>query len=150
MKHYIAVIALSLVGLNAHAEVNKWVDSEGNVHYSDTRPAEVTPQTVRSFSGKGQTEAPASYSSKSYVEREAELKKSKQEKEESSQKKAQQDAAAEAKKQNCAAARQNARALEEGSRVVTYDENGERSYLDDDARSARLEEARKAIGANCN
>lgn len=150
MKPFLVLIALSLLGLNAHAALNKWVDAEGKVHYSDSPPPDVKAQTVRPLSGKGQAEAPASYSSKSYTEREAELKKSSLEKEETSKKKAQQDAAAEARKRNCAAARQHARSLEEGTRVFNYDANGERAYLDDDARAQRLEEARKTISADCD
>ena len=150
MKPCLAVILLSLIGLNAHAGVNKWVDSEGNVHYSDAPPPEVKTETVRNISGKGQTEAPASYSPKSYSEREAEMKKSRLEKEEAAQKKAQEETNAKAKQANCEAARQSARSLEEGGRIYTYDESGERSYLDDAAREQRLTEVRKSISEFCN
>jgi len=150
MKPYFVIIALSLIGLNAHAGLNKWVDAEGKVHYSDAPPPEVKTETVRNVSGKGQTEAPASYSPKSYSEREAEMKKSKLEKEEASKKTAQQEADAKAKQTNCEAARQNVRSLEAGGRIVTYDANGERTYMEDDARTQRLEEAREAASKYCN
>ena len=150
MKRLLPLFVLALIGLNAHAGLNKWVDAEGKVHYSDTPPPEVKTETVRNISGKGQSEAPVSYSQKSIAEREADYKKSKLEKEEAAQKKSQQNAEADAKKQNCEAARQNARSLEEGGRIFSYDEKGERKYLDDDARAKRLEEARKTISANCN
>jgi hypothetical protein len=150
MKPYFAIISLALISLNAHAGMNKWVDAEGKVHYSDTPPPEVKTQTVRNVSGKDQVDAPASYSPKSYAEREAEMKKAKQGKEEESKKKAEQDAMADAKRHNCEAARQNARNLEAGGRVVTYDAKGERVDLDDSARAQRLEEARKGIKDNCN
>jgi hypothetical protein len=150
MRSYFAVIALSLISFAAHAGLNKWVDAEGKVHYSDSPPPNAKSETVRDLSGKGQTEAPATYSTKSYAEREAEMKKSKMEKDEASKKEAQKDAAADAKKRSCEAARQHARALEEGARVYNYDQNGERVYLDDDTRAQRLEEARKTISADCN
>ena len=150
MKPYFVIIALSLIGLNAHAGLNKWVDAEGKVHYSDAPPPEVKTETVRNVSGKGQTEAPASYSPKSYSEREAEMKKSKLEKEEASKKTAQQEADAKAKQTNCEAARQNVRSLEAGGRIVTYDANGERTYMEDDARTQRLEEAQGAVSKYCN
>ena len=151
MKYHLAIIALALTSLNAHAGLNKWVDADGVVHYSDTVPPGITKsETVRSMAGKGQANAPATVSPKSVAEREAELKKAKQEKEDASQKKSQKDEEAATKKNNCEAARENARALEEGGRIVTYDANGERSYLDDNARAQRLEEARKAVSANCN
>lgn len=150
MKRSFTLVSLILISLNSHAGLNKWVDAEGKVHYSDTPPPEVKTQSVRNISGAGQPEAPASYSPKSIAEREADLKKSKLEKEEAAQKRAQENANAEIKKRNCEAARNNQRAIEEGSRITSYDEKGERIYLDDDARAQRLEEARKAIAANCN
>ncbi|MBU1424413.1 MAG: DUF4124 domain-containing protein [Gammaproteobacteria bacterium] len=151
MKRFISIISLVLICSNAHAGLNKWVDADGKVHYSDTPPPEVTTQSVRNIAGKEeQADAPASYSPKSVAEREAEYKKAKQEKTEAAQKKAKQDADAETRKSNCAAARENLRVLEAGSRIVTYDANGERTYLDDDARTQRLEDAQKAISTNCD
>jgi hypothetical protein len=150
MKLCFSIIVLSLIGLNAHAGVNKWVDPEGKVHYSDAPPPEAKTETVRNTSGKGQTEAPASYSPKSYSEREAEMKKSKLEKEEAAQKKAQEETNTKAKQANCEAARQNVRSLEAGGRIVTYDANGERTYMEDDARTQRLEEAQGAVSKYCN
>lgn len=150
MKRYFTILTLALIGFNAHAELNKWVDADGKVHYSDTPPPEAATQNVRVFSGKDQTEAPADHTPKTIAEREAEYKKSKQEKTEAAQKKAQQDANSEARKNNCAAARENARILEAGTPIVTLNANGERTYMDDSSRAQRLEQANKAISANCN
>jgi hypothetical protein len=150
MKRLLPFFALALLGLNAHAGLNKWVDAEGKVHYSDTPPPDAKTESVRNIAGKGQADAPASYSPKSVAEREAEWRKNKAEKDETAQKKSQQDEQAKVKQQNCENARQNVRTLEEGGRVVTYDANGEKSYMDDEARAKRLEEARKAIASNCN
>jgi hypothetical protein len=151
MKHCLAVIALFVFSLTAHAGLNKWVDADGKVHYSDTPPPEnVKTETVRNIAGKGQAEAPATYSSKSYAEREAELKKSKQTKEEAATKKAQEEAEAETKKRNCTASQNNLRMLQETSRIVTYDANGGKVYLDEAAREQRLNEARKNISTYCD
>lgn len=151
MKHCLATVALFIFALNAHAAAHKWVDADGTVHYSDSIPPEVTTaETVRNISSKGQAEAPATVPSKSIAEREAEYKKSKHEKEESSQKKTQEESRVDEKKRNCEAARQNLRTLEEGGRIVTYDANGERTYLDDSAREQRLSEAQKSVSENCN
>jgi len=144
-------VALSFCSLTAQAQLHKWVDADGKVHYSDTVPPEVrTTQSVSNVTGKGQTKAPAKYSPKNFAEREAELRKSKQEKAEAAEKESLKKSDAEIKKQNCAAAQQNLRALEEGTRIMTYDANGERTYLDDAAREQRMNEARKNISANCN
>lgn len=150
MKAILVFISLAFFSFCAQAALNKWVDAQGNVHYSDEVPQNVKTQRVPNIAGTGQPAAPATYSSKSYAEREAELKKSKQEKTEADEKAAQQAAQAETKKYNCTAAQQNLRALEEGARVFNYDANGEKVYLDDSAREQRLSEARKAASDHCN
>lgn len=150
MRAIFIIATVALFSLNAQAGLNKWVDAQGNVHYSDTPPQNVKTQSVPNISGTGQSAAPATYSTKSYVEREAELKKTKQEKEEAAEKQVQQAAQAEEKKQSCTAARQNLRFLEEGPRIVTYDANGEKTYLDDAAREQRLNDAHKAVSNNCD
>ena len=150
MKHSLVIIVLSLLSLNVYAGLNKLVDADGNVHYSDIVPPDVSTQTVRNIAGKGDEKASASSAPKSLAEREAELKKSTQEKEDAAKKKAEQDGQAEAKKSNCNAARENVQTLEHSPAIVTYDANGERTYMDDTARAQRLEEARKAISSDCN
>jgi len=150
MKRLFFVFALSIMSLNAGAALNKWVDAEGKVHYSDTPPPDVATETVRNIAGKERAEAPATHPPKSLAEREAEMKKSKQAKDEAAQKQAQKDAEAETRKKNCAAARENAQSLEQSPRIVTYDANGERSFMDDATRAQRLEDARKTISSDCN
>lgn len=151
MKSLFLIITLALSGLNAHAALNKWVDAEGKVHYSDTIPPEATTtKTVRNISGNGQADAPAGYSPKSLAEREADLRKSKLAKEKASEKKAKEDSQSAARNQACEAARHNVRIIEEGVRVVTYDEKGERSFMDDETRTRKLEEARESVNRNCN
>lgn len=147
---FAGALLLSFISLSAQAGLNKWVDSDGKIHYSDTPPAGAKVESVRNISGKGQEAAPADYSSKSYTQREAELNKARQEKKESSEKSAREAAQQQERKQNCAAARDNLRALESGTRLVTYDENGEKRFLDDDDRAQRLNSAREAVKANCD
>lgn len=150
MKHLFIFLVLIFSYTGANAASNKWVDANGNVVYSDTAPPDVKSTTVRSIAGKGQEGAPATYSTKSYAERDVELKKAKQEKTEAADKQAKETAANEEKRRNCSASRENVRALEEGGRIVTYGADGERTYLDDDARAQRLQQARSALSANCN
>lgn len=150
MKTAIALLLLASISLPAQAGLNKWVDENGKVHYSDSPPANTKVETVRNVTGKGQESAPVDYSSKSYSQREAELKKSRQEKQEASEKSAREAAQQQARKQSCAAARENLRALESGTRLVTYDENGEKRFLDDAERARRMSSARETVKANCD
>ncbi len=150
MKTATALLLLSLVSLSAQAGLNKWVDEHGKVHYSDSPPIDAKTESVRNITGKGQEAAPADYSSKSYSQREAEMKKARENKKEASEKSASEAAQLQERKRNCAAARENLRALESGTRLVTYDENGEKRFLDDTDREQRLNSAREAIKGNCD
>lgn len=150
MKHSIFVFTLVVCSLSAHAGMHKWVAADGTVHYSDTIPPDINKtQTVQSTSGKGQSST-SGFAAKSVAEREADLKKANKEKEAVENKKAQENAQAELKKQNCDALRDNLRTLQESTRIVAYDEKGEKIYLDDAAREQRLSEARNELSTNCN
>lgn len=150
MKSAAVLVLLSCLSMSAQAGLNKWVDENGNVHYSDSPPMDAKVESVRNVSGKGQESAPVDYSSKSYSQREAELNKARQEKKAASEKSAREAAQQQERKQNCAGARENLRALESGTRLVTYDENGEKRFLDDADRAKRLNSAREAVKANCD
>ncbi|MBU0688557.1 MAG: DUF4124 domain-containing protein [Gammaproteobacteria bacterium] len=150
MKFATALLLLGFISLSAQAGLNKWVDENGKVHYSDSPPMDAKVESVRNVTGKGQEAAPVDYSSKSYSQREAELKKARQEKKEASEKSASESAQQQERKRNCAAAQENLRALESGTRLVTYDEKGEKRFMDDAERAQRLNSARDAVKGNCD
>jgi hypothetical protein len=136
--------------MTAHAGLNKWVDENGKMHYSDSPPANTKVESVRNVAGKGQESTAADPSPKNYVQREAELKKARLEKREATEKAKQENTQNEERKQNCALARENIRALESGVRLTTYDENGERRFMDDAEHAQRLNNAREAVRNNCD
>jgi hypothetical protein len=55
---------------------------------------------------------------------------------------------AEEARRNCTAAKSNLQSLENG-RVATYDEKGEKTFLDDAQRAAAIERARKDVSQWC-
>lgn len=145
------LILLMLASTSTFAAVSKWVDDQGQVHYSDQPPppAEAKSETLRSASG---TQEPASSSvdaTKTTAEQEADLKKDKAEKQAAADKSAQKKAAEDALKANCAAAQENLRSLQSGVRVMEIDAKGERSYLDDTQRQQRIDKAQQDISNNC-
>jgi len=150
MKHSLA-ICLFLISLSSHAALNKWVDADGKVHYSDTRPDDVKVKTLKS-STTPEAISPVSGVSaqKTYIERDAEWKKSQKSKEEAEQKAAQEKEAEITKQKNCESARSNLAALENSPSLVTYNSKGERAFMDDASRSQKTEEARKAVSTYCN
>jgi hypothetical protein len=137
---------LILTTANADAGLNKWVDERGKVHYSDQPP----PTGVEASALRG-APAPASApaASKSYAEREAEMKKTRQSKNQAEESAAQQQANTETEKANCIAAQQTLRALQQDGRIVEYDEKGERRFVADDERSQRIGNAQAEIGKWC-
>lgn len=143
-------IVLTLFSSSACAEVNKWTDEKGVVHYSDTRPSGVQTDSVRNFSGKEAGAAATTTAPKTWTEREAELKKSQLQKKEADEKQAKKRAAQAERLRNCANAQESLRTLESGSRIATYDANGEKVYLDDATRELRIQAARQAVQANCD
>ncbi len=153
MKYWMALL-LALVSFNTYAGLTKWVDSEGRVHYSDTPPPEdVKSETVHVSPSAGAPAAGAPASApagpKTIYEMEADLKKERKAKEEAAQKAAKEQQEASQKQQNCAQARDQLSTLQNMPRIVTYDEKGERSFLDDAARQQRLEEAQAAVSKYC-
>jgi hypothetical protein len=149
------LIFLILASANAFAEVNKWVDDQGRVHYSDQAPPpEVQAKALRSASegagsasGVAGTDAPAE--SKSFVEQEAALKKEQQAKQAAAEQAAQKKAAADALKADCDSARRNLRSLQSGARIMDINASGERYIIDDTQRQQRIEKAQQDISNLC-
>ena len=98
------MVLLMMFNINAYAEVNKWVDENNQVHYSDQPPPSSTKtKKLRTSSGsKGSAETSSAAASnepaapKTIAEREAELRKSQQAKKEAADKAAQEQANEEA------------------------------------------------------
>lgn len=146
------LILLLLSSTSTFAALNKWVDANGKVHYSDQPPpANVKAETLRTAPAASEPakagSAPAA--SKTLAEREMELKKAQQAKKEASKKAAQEQAEANEKKENCAAAQQSLKMLQYDVRLSDIDANGERYYLSDEQRQQRIAKAQQAVSSWC-
>ena len=160
MKKYL-LIFLTLASANLFAEVNKWVDSNDRVHYSDQPPpanaktaSPAKPKTPRPGSAEGENKndiAPASAvaAPKTIMEREAELKKAQKAKQEAADKAAVKQANEEVMKSNCANAQQTLKTLQSGGRIAEVDASGERSFLGDEQLQQRIAKAQQAVSTYC-
>lgn len=150
----IALLAVSSVALAE--DVYKWVDKNGNVHYSDLPPASAEAKkmvkktkdavaTPTAAAQPGQSKPAANFADK-----ELEFRKRKVEAEEAEKK--QQLAQAEAKKKedHCRSLRGNLRSLQEQGRVYRYNEKGERTFLGDDERKQELAAVESEFRELCN
>jgi hypothetical protein len=148
-------IASSLLAQVAFAQAYQWKDSSGRTIISDTPP----PATARDKKTVGTSPPPAIGSGgaaapadgpKTTAEKDMEFKKRQQEARDKSDKEAKEAAAAQQKRENCDRARSQLAALESGRRMVVPDGKGGEVFLEDDARNAEMERARKIIADSCN
>lgn len=132
------------------AEMYRWVDSQGRVHYSDE------PPPAGAKSSKTVTPPPPSYSPageaakpKTWQEKDMEFRQRQSTQAEAQAKKEKAEADAKQKKQNCEIARKQLQILESGQRVSDVNAAGEREYLDDAARQKAIEDARRTVDTWC-
>jgi hypothetical protein len=136
-----------------HAQVYKWVDAAGNVQYSDQPPA--SAKGTKKLSADPQpSAAPVNKESspkaaKTMADKEMEFRKRRVESEEAKAKQAKADADAKVRQQNCAQARGQLRSLQEGRRIVKFNDAGERVFLDDQARPEETARAQKSVDDWC-
>ena len=150
MNRYLLFL-LMLTCTNTFAAISRWVDSNGQVHYSDQiPPPDVQKKTLRTVEDtQASREASSVGAPKTIAEREAELKKNEIAKKAAADKDAQKQAAAAAQKASCTSAQQNLSILNSGMRLMEADANGQIGYMDDNQRAQRIAQAQKDISANC-
>ena len=144
----------------ASAQMYRWVDKDGRVHYTATPPPPgVKARTLRAPSAAvpAADEAAKDAGAKDArrgplapAEQEQEFRKRQLEAQKARDREALAAKDAEAKQENCARAREALRTFESGQRVSRTDAQGERYYLDDDARARETEAARRAVQDWCS
>ena len=128
----------------------RWVDENGEVHYSDSPP----PPNVKSQKELKTPARPATPGTKaapeSYQQEDAAFRKRQVEQAEkdAAAKKAQQEAAE--KQRNCEQAQNQLKALQAGGRFVRYNDQGERQYLDDKQVADEIARTQKLVSDWCN
>lgn len=148
----VLLILVMLASTNALAAISKWVDDQGQVHYSDQPPppgAQVETLHSGTDNEAGPDATSASAAPKTIAEQEADLKKAQREKKAAAEKAAQKQAVENARKDSCNTAQENLRTLQSGMRMVEINANGERSYLDDNQRQQRVDKAQQDISTYC-
>lgn len=151
MRHLLMIVSLLMAAAPASADIVKWVDAEGKVHYSDSPPTKAKSQKTLNIKNTAPSSAPTSAAEggKTLVEKDLEFRKRAVEKEESAAKQAKAEAEEKRRKQNCAQARNQLQALKDGQRSSRYDEKGERVFLEDGARPAAIQEAQRTADSWC-
>lgn len=138
----------------AQAEMYKWVDPGGKVHYSDQPPPGAKTQQVESGKSKPAASAadkavPKSAVPKSMADKEMDFNKRRSEAKEATAKKEKEAADAKQKQENCERSRETLRNFQAGGRIATTNEAGERVFLEDSGRQQAIDRAQKDVDSWC-
>ncbi len=155
----IVSVALALLGAEAGAEIYKWTDKDGKVHYSDQPPPELavkkmpqhkppTPPPSVPAAAASHPEA-AKKGPPTAADKELEYRKRKVAAEEAEKKEqlAQEDA--KRKQAHCGALKGDYKSLSDGGRITRYDEKGEKVFLDDKGIETELARVKRELEENC-
>lgn len=144
---YVNIGLMLLWSITANAQVYKWVDEHGKTQYGDQPPPGAAKERQR-LNLRTTTPSNPSESSKSKSlseEREEFDKRQKQRKEEE----VKQLAKAEENKKKCIDAQTQLRVYTDSPRLTVPDGSGGVSYVDDDVRQRKINDANKAISSFC-
>ncbi len=141
-----------LLLLPVQAEVYKWTDEHGRVHFSDRPPSEDTPEyQLRTPAAKASPVLPESLTEAERRARQKKLSDSLQadrrEKEQADARRKEQQAKRE---HNCMVARKQLSATKKYNKIFEYDQQGNRVYYDDAKKQQYLESKRAAVRKWCN
>lgn len=147
LKTCCSIIALFLLTSHAHAQVYKWVDEQGQTHFSQIPPPTGEIEVIK-------TPPPAEVDIEKtqqqidhLIQQQADDDKIKQQQKEEQQKQAEE---AEIKAQNCQTAKRNLQAYQDNpSRRVT-DEEGNVTRLTEEQRQQKIKELKQAVSEFCS
>jgi hypothetical protein len=147
MRTTVVALALSVLPLEAHAQIMKCVGAGGRVEFAASCP----PGTKAENTGirNAPAAAPAG-PQKSLAERDAEFRKRQTEQQEAAKKAEEKNQETADRRQNCEAAQSYLRSLQSGNRIGKTDpKTGERVFLEDNERAAEIARAQRAADSNC-
>lgn len=163
MKALPIFLVLMFAAGAAGAQMYKWIDKDGKVHYGDTPQPGAKATSIQAPSGGAAPSAPAAPATagtkdKAAKKKEGPLTPAEQEQEyrqrQADARKEAEKAAAEARdkaarNEGCERTREYLRTLQSGQRIVRSNPSGERYYLDDDQVAQEIAKAQQAEQAAC-
>ena len=132
---------------DAGARVYKWVDEDGNVQYTQTRPPDRPAETVepRYYQPPAPADGADPTTTKT-ASKEGDKPEKETEKEETEY--ADPKTVEEFRKKNCELARKNLETLQQPSGRIRI-EDGKGGFLDDAGKQAKIEETKRQVAENC-
>jgi hypothetical protein len=162
MMRLLVLGSILLYAAVASAQLYRWVDRDGRVHYTNTPPpagvksrtlaAPASAPVAPATNGESAPDAAAKDASKGPLtpaEQEQAFRKRQLEAQKAAEKAEAERKESVAKSDNCERAREYLRTLESGQRVSRTNAQGEREYVDDATRARETETARQAVTDWC-
>lgn len=145
-----AIILFSLVvfALPSLGQVYKWVDEDGQIHFSQFPPN--SDKQAEQVDVKVGTSASATEAKKRLQEQRENLLKDSIERGLSEEEKMRAMAESENKERRCEQARQQLTTLQNGGRIFTSNEAGERQYIDEKQRQDMIKKTQARVDEACN
>lgn len=145
--HLALCLSLQLLSAEVPAEVFKWVDESGRVHYGDSRPRDIESEALEEF-------VPPSPEDVSDAERRLEEMLKRDRARSDRREEAREDAREALREEQsrlarCRAARAELRVLELQRPVYRLDPSGNPIFLEDDQRASEIAGARERIRYYC-
>jgi hypothetical protein len=160
----VALLALLLTALPAAGQVYSWKDKDGRTHYGDMPPAAVEStlirggepspaQAPRPIGESGATAdmpaRPPGSSTRSLAEREQAFRERRAAAAEAEAKAAEEAETVRDTERFCASARHELAALRDGQRMMRFNAQGKREFLDDQARAEQAARLERQIAEHC-
>jgi hypothetical protein len=165
-RSFIVLAACLLPALPAGAQMYKWTDADGKVHYSDqpppdsakqsstlAKPRPAAPAAAPATPAEGKPDAASKPDTaskpRSVAEQEMEFRKRRLEKAEADAKRQKEAEQAKEKQRNCEVAKQRVAQLQAGGRITKSAPNGEHVFMEDAEIARELVDARKTADSWC-
>lgn len=150
MLRWISALCLLFISLSLQAEVYKWKDSDGRIHFSDRKPSEVAEEVALKPSISEEEIEQASKKSKEFVSRQQRKNAFQKEEAAKIRKQEREKAHKLAEQKNyCGKAKRELRILKAGVAVYRTNKAGERAYIGDVQRESEIKEWNRTIRKYC-
>lgn len=147
MKTVIFAFLSTLISVSASASVYRWVDDQGQVHYSQFKPAGVE-STEQGKPNTNQGPNPEE-AKKRLEELRSKLQESINDREKSKKEQVEAKEEIERNKENCAKAKEQQRNYENNGRMYKILENGEHYWYSEEERAEMIKKAKEDTAKYC-
>ena len=156
MKASWIFLAMLLAASSASAQMYKWVDKDGKVHYGNTPPPGSKTTSVKAPQSGAAAPAPASSAGDAKkkgpltsAEQEQEYRKRQQEADKDGKKAEQEQQAKAQRNEGCERTREYLNTLQSGQRIARTNPSGERYYMDENQVAQEIAKAQQSVQQAC-